>query len=214
VSGIRVAIVDDHPVFALGMAGLLSSLDGIEVVGTASSAEQAATLADAKVDVVLMDLHLGDDSGIDVTRSLVAAHPDIKVLVITMREDDDAVIASVRAGARGYLLKAAAPEEVERAIRAVANGEMILGPEVAERAMGLLLSGRSFTRLPLPELTDREREVLDLVARGLDNAVISRRLSLSTKTVRNHVANILTKLALPDRSAAIVRAREEGLGLD
>lgn len=214
MSGIRVAIVDDHPVFALGMAGLLSSLDGIDVVATASSAEEAARIADDEVDVVLMDLHLGDDSGIDVTRSLVADRPDVKVLVITMREDDDAVIASVRAGARGYLLKAAAPDEVERAIRAVANGEMILGPEVAERAMGLLLSGRSFTRLPLPELTDREREVLDLVARGLDNAAISRRLSLSTKTVRNHVANVLTKLALPDRSAAIVRAREEGLGLD
>ena len=211
---IRVAIVDDHPVFALGMVGLLSSLDGIEVVDQISNAEQADRLLALDVDVVLMDLHLGDASGIDVTRRLVTSQPDLKVLVITMREDDDAVVASVRAGARGYLLKAAAPDEVERAIRAVANGEMILGPEVAERAMNYLLSGRGFTKLPLPELTDREREVLDLVARGLDNAVISRRLSLSPKTVRNHVANILTKLSLPDRSAAIVRARDEGLGLD
>jgi DNA-binding NarL/FixJ family response regulator len=161
-----------------------------------------------------MDLHLGDDSGIDLTRSLLARRPELKILVITMREDDDAVVASVRAGARGYLLKAAAPEEVERAIRAVANGEMILGPAVAERAMAYLMSGRSATRLPLPELTDREREILDLVARGLDNVAISRRLSLSSKTVRNHVSNILTKLRVPDRSAAIVRAREEGLGLD
>lgn len=211
---IRVAIVDDHPVFLLGMAGLLSSLEGIEVVAQVPTAADADALIDLAPDVVLMDLHLGDDSGIDVTRRLVTAVPKMKILVITMREDDDAVVASVRAGARGYLLKAAAPEEVERAIRAVANGEMILGPAVAERAMSFLLSGRGFTKLPLPELTDREREVLDLVARGLDNAAISRRLSLSPKTVRNHVANILTKLGLPDRSAAIVHAREAGLGLD
>jgi DNA-binding NarL/FixJ family response regulator len=140
--------------------------------------------------------------------------PGLRVLVITMREDDDSVVASIRAGAAGYLLKGASPEEVERAVRAVANGEMILGPRVAARAMAVVTAGRTAARVPFPELTDREREVLDLVARGLDNTTISRRLVLSPKTVRNVVANVLTKIAVPDRSAAIIRAREEGLGLD
>ena len=163
---------------------------------------------------MLMDLHLGDDSGIETTRELVRRLPELKVLVITMREDDESVVASVRAGARGYLLKGASPEEVERAVRAVANGEMILGPKVAAKAMSVLMAGRTAARVPFPELTDREREVLDLVARGFDNATISRRLVLSPKTVRNHVANVLAKIGAPDRSAAIVRARDEGLGLD
>ncbi|WP_265522816.1 response regulator [Oerskovia flava] len=211
---ISVLLVDDHPVFRIGMAALLSSLDGIEVVAQAASAAEArAVLADAgEVDVVLMDLDLGDGSGVEVTRDLIRARSDAKVLVVTMHEDDDAVVASVRAGARGYLVKSAPPQEVERAVRAVADGAMILSPAVADRAMNYVLGGRSTTRVPFPELTDREREVLDLVARGYDNQVISRRLVLSPKTVRNHVANVLAKLAVPDRSAAIVRAREQGLG--
>ncbi len=118
----------------------------------------------------------------------------------------------MRAGARGYLLKAAAPDEVERAVRAVANGEMILGAQVAVRAMAQVVGGRAAVRVPFPELTDRKREVLDLVARGFDNATISQRLVLSPKTVRNHVANVLAKLSLKDRAAAIVAAREAGLG--
>ncbi|HSE69903.1 MAG TPA: response regulator transcription factor [Nocardioidaceae bacterium] len=211
---IRVAIVDDHPVFRLGMAGLLGSLAGIEVVAQAANAAEAMALPVGAADVVLMDLHLGEDSGIETTRELVRRDPDVRVLVVTMREDDESVVASVRVGARGYLLKGASPEEVERAVRAVANGEMILGPKVAARAMAVLTSGRTAARVPFPELTDREREVLDLVARGFDNVTISRRMVLSPKTVRNHVANVLTKIAVPDRSAAIVRAREEGLGLD
>lgn len=211
---VRVAIVDDHPVFRLGMAALLASLPGIEVVGQAASQQEALALACDTVDVVLMDLHLGEDSGIETTRELVRRRPELKVLVITMREDDESVVASVRAGARGYLLKGASPEEVERAVRAVANGEMILGPKVAARAMSVLVAGRTAVRLPFPELTDREREVLDLVARGFDNTTISRRLVLSPKTVRNHVANVLAKIGAPDRSAAIIRARDEGLGAD
>jgi len=213
---IRVAIVDDHPVFRLGMAGLLASLDDIVVVGQATSAAQARELigGDVVLDVVLMDLHLGDGSGVEVTRDLVNRQPDLKVLVITMLEDDESVVAAVRAGARGYVLKGATPDVVERAIRAVANGEMILGPQVAARAMSTVMSGRTAVRLPFPELSDREREVLDLVARGFDNAQIARRLVLSPKTVRNHVSNVLTKLALPDRSAAIIAARDAGLGID
>ncbi len=167
---------------------------------------------DDSVDVVLMDLHLGDDSGIETTRALVRARPGLAVLVITMDEDDESVVAAMRAGARGYLLKSASPAEVERGIRAVANGEAILGPSVAGRAMATLTSGRTAVRVPFPELSDREREVLDLVARGFDNATIARRMVLSPKTVRNHVSNVLTKLAIPDRAAAIIRARDEGLG--
>lgn len=213
---LRVALVDDHPVFRLGMAALLGSLAGVEVVAAAAGAGQARSelLGDdaPEVDVVVMDLDLGDGSGVDVTRELVAARTGIAVLVMSMHEDDDAVVAAVRAGARGYLVKSAPPEQVERAVRAVAAGEMILGPTVAARAMAYVLGGRTAVRVPFPRLSDREREVLDLVAGGHDNVVIARRLGLSAKTVRNHVANVLTKLEVPDRSAAIVRARAEGLG--
>jgi DNA-binding NarL/FixJ family response regulator len=133
-------------------------------------------------------------------------------LVITMDEDDESVVAAMRAGARGYLLKSASPAEVERGIRAVANGEAILGPQVASRAMATLTSGRTAVRVPFPELSDREREVLDLLARGYDNATIARRMVLSPKTVRNHVSNVLTKIGAPDRAQAMIRARDEGLG--
>lgn len=163
-------------------------------------------------DVVLMDLHLGTSSGVDATREIVRRHPGIGVLVVTMLDDDDSVFASMRAGARGYLLKGADPTEVERAVRAVANGEILLGPAVAERAVAFLAGTRVHGLPPFPELTDREREVLDQVARGLDNLSVARRLSLSPKTVRNHLSNILTKLQVTDRAQAIVRAREEGLG--
>jgi DNA-binding NarL/FixJ family response regulator len=209
---VRVAVVDDHPVFRLGMAGLLDSLDGLEVACLAENAAQARERIDESVDVVLMDLHLGEDSGIETTRDLVRALPGLAVLVITMDEDDESVVAAMRAGARGYLLKSASPTEVERGIRAVANGEAILGPQVASRAMATLTSGRTAVRVPFPELSDREREVLDLLARGYDNATIARRMVLSPKTVRNHVSNVLTKIGAPDRAAAMIRARDEGLG--
>lgn len=209
---LRVAVVDDHPVFRLGMVGLLGSLDGIEVACQAEDAAQAMARIDDSVDVVLMDLHLGADSGIETTRSLVRAVPSLAVLVITMDEDDESVVAAMRAGARGYLLKSASPVEVERGIRAVANGEAILGPAIAARAMATLTAGRTAVRVPFPELSDREREVLDLLARGFDNASIARRMVLSPKTVRNHVSNVLTKMGVPDRAAAIIRARDEGLG--
>jgi len=210
---LRVAVVDDHPVFRLGMVGLLGSLEAIEVACQAENAAQAIERVDGSVDVVLMDLHLGEDSGIEATRSLVRALPGLAVLVITMDEDDESVVAAMRAGARGYLLKSASPAEVERGIRAVANGEVILGPAIASRAMATLTSGRTAVRVPFPELSDREREVLDLLARGYDNATIARRMVLSPKTVRNHVSNVLTKMGVPDRTAAIIRARDEGLGV-
>lgn len=210
---LRVVVVDDHPVFRMGMVALLGSLAGFEVVGEAASADEAvAVVLAAEVDVVIMDLHLGASSGVDATRTLTQQAPSVGVLVVTMMDDDDSVFASMRAGARGYLLKGAAPEEIERAVRAVANGEVLLGPAVAARAVSYLAAARSSSASPFPELTDRELEVLEQVARGHDNATIARRLSLAPKTVRNHLSNILTKLQVLDRSQAIVRAREAGLG--
>ena len=211
-------VVDDHPVFRLGMVGLLGSLDGIRVTGQAAGPRRLGRGRSTEPPhVILMDLHLDtpsgeSESGIELTRWLQHTHPEIAVLVITMSDDDTSVAAAMRAGARGYLLKAAAPGEVERAVRAVANGEMILGRRWRHGRWPQVISGRTAVRVPFPELTDREREVLDLVARGFDNATISQRLVLSPKTVRNHIANVLAKLSLKDRAAAIVAAREAGLG--
>ncbi|MER7332197.1 MULTISPECIES: response regulator transcription factor [unclassified Micromonospora] len=210
---IRVAVVDDHPVFRLGMTALLASTAGLRVVGEAADADEALRVAGAlRPDVMVMDLHLGGRSGVEATREIVGRHPGIGVLVVTMLDDDDSVFAALRAGARGYLLKGAAPGEVERAVRAVANGEVLLGPAVAARAVGFLAGARAAGPVPFPELTDREREVLDLVAQGLSNVVIARRLTLSPKTVRNHLSNVLTKLQVADRGQAIQRARQAGLG--
>jgi DNA-binding NarL/FixJ family response regulator len=213
VNDLRILVVDDHPVFRMGMVALLESIEGLSVVAQAASADDAVAAADAHpLDVVIMDLHLGESSGVDATREIAQRHPDLGVLVVTMLDDDDSVFASMRAGARGYLLKGADPTEVERAVRAVANGEILLGPSVAARAVAFLAGTRTGGGTAFPELTDREREVLDQVARGLDNLAIARRLSLAPKTVRNHLSNILTKLQVADRAQAIVRAREAGLG--
>lgn len=207
---IRVLIVDDHPVFRMGMTALLTSLDGIEVVGEADSADGAVASAhELAVDVAMVDINLGATSGIDATRLLSAELPDLAVLVVTMHDDQDTVVAAIRAGARGYVVKGASPDAVERAVRAVAHGELILSPEVAAAAAGQLTARRSS---PFSGLTDRELEVLDLVARGLDNQAIAQRLFLSPKTVRNHVSNLFTKLQVQDRPRAIVKAREAGLG--
>lgn len=212
---VRVVVVDDHPVFRMGMGALLATLDGIEVVGEAASAPEAvAVTAAERPDVVLMDLHLGESTGIEATREIARLLPEVGVLVVTMMDDDDSVFASMRSGARGYLLKGAAPAEIERAVRAVAHGEVILGAAIAAQAVAFMAGARTAGPTPFPDLTDREREVLDLVARGLDNATIARRLTLSPKTVRNHLSNILTKLQVADRAQAIVRARESGLGTD
>ncbi|GGY97955.1 response regulator [Streptomyces poonensis] len=214
---VRVLVVDDHPVFRMGMAALLGSLPGIVVAGEADTADAAvAAVVAQRPDVVVMDLNLGerDASGVEATREILRLCPGTAVLVVTMLDDDASVFASIRAGARGYLLKGAGPAEVERAVRAVANGEVILGPAVAGRAVAHLTGTASAAPAPdaLGGLTAREREVLDLVARGLDNRVISRHLTLSQKTVRNHLSNILTKLQATSRGEVIVRARRAGLG--
>ena len=213
MSATRIVVVDDHPVFRMGMVALLSSIDGFEIAGEAESADEAvAVCAAAQPDVVLMDLQLGEQSGVEATRRIVEHHPQLGVLVVTMMDDDDSVFAAMRAGARGYLLKGAAPADIQRAVEAVRRGEVLLGPEVANRALGYLTGARRDGPTPFPDLTEREREVLDLVAAGLDNASIARRLAVSPKTVRNHLSNVFTKLQVADRAQAIVRAREAGLG--
>lgn len=211
---IRVLIADDHPLFRDGMHGLLDSVPDTEVVGEAATGEEAVELAaELRPDVILMDIKMPGINGIEATREVVSASPEIGVLVVTMLEDDDSVFAAMRAGARGYLLKGADQAEVLRAIRAVSNDEAIFGPGIAQRIMGFFSAGEtSATPEAFPELSDREREVLEFVARGLNNQEISSRLFLSLKTVQNHVSNIFRKLQVADRAQAVIRAREAGLG--
>ena len=210
---VRIVVVDDHPVFRIGMSALLRTLEGVDVVGEAADREEALrVVAEKAPQVVLMDLDLGADSGVETTRELCRLDPTLGVLVVTMFGDDDSLFGALRAGARGFLLKGASPDEVERAVRSVANGDFLLGPQLAQRAALYLSGARTRGVVPLPELTDREREVVDMVARGYDNATIARRLVLSTKTVRNYVYGVLDKLDVPDRGQLIVRAREAGLG--
>jgi DNA-binding NarL/FixJ family response regulator len=208
---VRVLVADDHPVFRSGLLTALALSPSVEVVGEAATgAEAVEAAARLDPDVVVMDLHMPDLNGIDATRQIVAARPHIGVLVLTMFEDDESVFAAMRAGARGYLLKGAGPEEIGRAIEAVGQGEAIFGASIARQVIAFISAPQP--REPFPELTARERELLELIAQGWSNARIAQHFVLSTKTVRNHVSNILTKLSLPDRSQAIVRAREAGLG--
>lgn len=211
---ISVVVVDDHPVFRIGITSLLSTLARVEVVGAASSVEEAvAVVLELQPEIVLMDLDLGEGSGIDATRAILKERPQTGILVLTMLGDDESVFAAVRSGARGYLLKTASPDEVERAIHAVADGSMLLGADVVKRAVSYLSGAKSSGGSPFPELTDRENEVLELIARGYDNPRIARALVLTNKTVRNYVYGIISKLGAADRSNLIVLAREAGFGV-
>ncbi|MBA9004254.1 MULTISPECIES: response regulator transcription factor [Thermomonospora] len=211
---IRVLITDDHPVFRQGLQNLLEAL-GIEVVGQAESGPDAVRLAaELQPDVVVMDLHMPGGNGIEATRTITRTSPRIGVLVLTMFRDDDSVFAAMRAGARGYLLKESGAEEIARAVRAVAAGEAIYGPEIARRVLTYFADMPDPKQTAFPELTDREREVLQLIAQGRSNSDIAQTLFLSPKTVRNHVSNIFMKLHVADRAQAIVLAREAGLGTD
>ncbi|MEO7981849.1 MAG: response regulator transcription factor [Sporichthyaceae bacterium] len=212
---VRVLVADDHPAFRAGLQLLLADAADIEVVGTAEDGLQAVELADAlQPDVVLMDLRMPGLDGIEATRRLLRVRAGVGVLVLTMFEDDESVFAAMRAGARGYLLKGAEQDEILRAIRAVAAGEVLLGPAVAVRVIEHFATGDGSARAAFPTLTERERQVLDLIATGKGNAVIAHELVLSLKTVRNHVSNIFTKLQVPDRAAAIVKARDAGFGAE
>lgn len=211
---IRILIADDHPVFRFGLQALLEAEDDTEVIGEATSGPEAVALAaELDPDVILMDLNMPQLSGLEATRRIMEANPDTAILVITMF-DDDSVIAAMRAGARGYILKGAEGEETLRAIRAVAHGEAIFSPAVAQRMRQFMTRPTENSEGPFPELTTREREVLALMAQGLTNTAIAQRLVLSPKTVRNYVSNIFSKLQVSDRAAAIVRARKAGLGME
>ncbi len=211
---LRVLIADDHPLFRDGLRVLLEVTADTAVAGEATTGDEVIALAaHLQPDVILMDLKMPGPNGIEATRRILAASPHIAVLVVTMYEDDDSVFAAMRAGARGYLLKGADEDEMLRAIRGVARGEAIFGPAVARRLLRFFAAPQLTAPPPaFPELTEREREVLDLLAQGRANPEIAERLYLSPKTVRNHVSNIFGKLQVADRAQAIIRAREAGLG--
>ena len=210
---IRILVADDHAGFRAGLEALLGTIRGVNLVGSVASGEEAVTLAaSAQPDIVVMDLNMPGIDGVEATRRIVTTSPHIAVLVLSMYEDDDQVFGALKAGARGYLLKGADRAELTRAIRAITAGEAIFGPAIARRLVTFFASRRQVEPTLFPELTDREREILDLIARGLNNAGITVRLGLSPKTVRNHVSNIFSKLQVADRAQAIVRAREAGMG--
>jgi DNA-binding NarL/FixJ family response regulator len=210
---VRVLVVDDHPLYREGLVTALTADPACEVVGEADDGA-AAVVAAAELtpDVVLMDLHMPGVSGVDATRQITAAQPEVAVLVLTMLDGDDAVFAAMRAGARGYLLKGAGRAEITSAIASVARGEVVFSSGIASRVLAFFSGRPSAGPQPFPDLTDREREILDLVARGLTNPAIARRLVLSEKTVRNHVSNVFAKLQVTGRAEAVARARDAGLG--
>jgi DNA-binding NarL/FixJ family response regulator len=207
---LRILIADDHPLYRDGLSAALKAA-GLEVVGEAADGRQAVALSlDLQPDVVIMDLDMPAKGGIEATRRIAHSSPHVAILVLTMLADDDSVFAALRVGARGYLLKGAGREEIVRAVQTVADGGGVFGASVARRIMEHF-SGRQATE-PFPELTDREREVLAMVAAGHNNTAISAQLALAPKTVRNHISNILTKLQVSDRAQAIIRARAAGMG--
>ena len=211
---IRILIADDHPLFRKGMRALLASMPDAEVVGEATSGAEAIELtARLQPDVILMDLQMPDGGGIAATRQIIHASPHIHILVVTLFEDDDSVFTALRAGARGYVLKDIDEDEMLRAIRAVGRGEAIFSPAIAARLIDFFATPRPATPKEIfPKLTEREREILGMIARGQSNVAISDSLGVSLKTVRNHVSNIFSKLQVADRVQAALRARAAGLG--
>jgi DNA-binding NarL/FixJ family response regulator len=212
---IRVMIVDDHPVYRDGLASLLDPLPEIDVVARAADgAEAVGLVAELRPDVVVMDVQMPVLNGIDATRTITAASPEVGVLVLTMGEDDGTVLAALRAGARGYLRKGAEQDEIVRAVTTVHGGGVVFGASLAARIAEVLSPAATRAERPFPELTERETEVLDLIAAGRSNGQIAQTLFLSPKTIRNNITSILAKLQATDRSEVIVRARDAGLGRD
>jgi DNA-binding NarL/FixJ family response regulator len=208
---LRLLIAEDHPLFRKGLRTMLGALPDVELVAEAENGRAAVDLAIEHLpDVILMDLQMPDLSGIAATREILAASPTTKILVVTLFEDDDSVFLALRAGARGYVLKDTDEDEMIRAIRAVANGEAIFSPAVAKRVLAYFAAPRDQAPKAFPSLTERERDVLQLIAQGRSNPAIARELSLSPKTIANHVSNIFSKLQVADRAEAIIRAREAG----
>jgi DNA-binding NarL/FixJ family response regulator len=213
---VRVVLADDHPMFRYGLAAILAGAAGIEVVGEADDGQKLVALVERELpDVVLTDLAMPGLDGATATSRILHRHPEIGVLVLTMHEDDEALFAALRAGVRGYLLKDADRDDIVRAVLAVAAGEAVYGAAVARRIVDFFTGAQQrYAAQVFPELTGREREVLNLLATGCGNHEIARRLVLSEKTVRNHVATILTKLQAPNRAAAVAKARDAGIGHD
>jgi DNA-binding NarL/FixJ family response regulator len=211
---IRILIADDHTLFRDGLRALFDSLPHTELVGEAATGAEAISRAEQlQPDVVLMDIQMPGINGIEATRRIVRTSPHVGVIIVTMFEDDDSLFAAMRAGARGYVLKGADQDEMIRTIRAVAQGEALFGPAIATRLMHFFAQPQPATPdQTFPELTEREQEVLELIAQGLNNQGIAGRLTISIKTVRNHVSNIFNKLHVADRAEAIIRAREAGMG--
>jgi DNA-binding NarL/FixJ family response regulator len=214
MTAIRVVIADDHPVFRGGLRALLEVDPDIMVAGEAGTGAEAVALASRlRPDLVMMDLHMPDLDGIAATKQILHDDPAARILVFTMFDDDDSVFAAMRAGARGYLLKGSSPGDVIHAVHLVISGGAMFGPAVAQRVIEFFARPRpAGTIAVFPQLTDREHEILDLVARGHSNQTIATRLHISEKTVRNHVSSIFAKLAVADRAQAIARARDAGLG--
>jgi DNA-binding NarL/FixJ family response regulator len=213
-STIRILIADDHGVVREGLRAVLGSEIDMEVVSEAATGKEVVErAAELRPDVILMDIQMPELNGIEATRRILEANPDVGVVVLTMFEDDDSVFSVMRAGARGYVLKGAPPSEILKVVRAVAAGEAHFGPEIARRLMSFFSEPSPATAQDIfPELSAREVEILDLIAQGHTNAKIAARLYLSPKTVGNHISHIFTKLQVADRAHAIIRAREAGLG--
>ena len=211
---VRILIADDHPLVRSGMRALLTATEDLEVVGEAATGEEAISLAAAlQPDVIVMDLRMPGINGIEATRRIMQSYPHMRILVVTLFEDDDSVFAALRAGARGYILKEANEVEVLRAIRAVGGGDAIFSSTIAQRLLGFFAAPRpAALAAPFPDLTDREREILTLIAQGCSNGEIAQTLVISLKTVRNYISSIFSKLQVADRAQAILRAREAGLG--
>lgn len=213
-STIRVLIADDHKLFREGLSVLLGSLPYLEVVGEAETGKEALAKAlELLPDVILMDIQMPGGDGLEATRRIVAEAPHVGVLMLTMFDDDESVFMAMRAGARGYVLKGSGQEELKRAVHAVAQGEALFSPTIAKRLITFFQTPhRALPMNVFPELTKREFEVLGLIAAGVANRDIARRLELSDKTVRNYISNIFSKLQVVDRAQAIIKAREAGLG--
>src|SRR3954454_5742888 len=208
----KVLIADDHPVYLSGLRMLLEMIGTVEVVGEARTGKEALSeIYRLRPHLVLMDVNMPGTSGIEVTRTIATRRPDTSVIMLSMLEDRDTFLAAIRAGARGYLVKGASTEDIGQAIGTVRRGGVVFGPEVSAWALDYLNKPRESSK-PFPELTDRERAVLELVADGLGNATIARRLGLSIKTVRNYLSRIFAKLQIADRTEAAVQARRAGLG--
>ena len=211
---VRVVLADDHPMYRYGLGAILNQVESIDVVATVGTgSELVASVDEHSPDVAITDLSMPDLDGVAATRALREHHPDLGILVLTMHEDDEHVFAALRAGANGYLVKGADGEEIERAVLAVANGDSVYGGAVARRIVAFYsgVAEESPTVRAFPDLTPRERDVLEALAKGCRNHEIARRLGMSEKTVRNHVSQVLLKLQVPDRTAAALKAREAGL---